>query len=314
MKILINANAVTKGDIDFTEFEKCGEVTYFGELPRAELFSLVKDFEAIIVNKTEVDKELLGHCPKLKYVGLFATGYNSVDIAACRARGIIVCNVPDYSTRAVSQHAFALLLNLLGRINEYTSSVRRGDWIKSETFSYFPWDMAELNGKTFGIYGYGSIGKAAAKIAEAFGMRVIVCTRTKPEGCPYELVGKEEIFKESDVLSLHCPLNDGTRGLVNEKTLALMKPTAVLINTARGGLVDENALAYALNNGKIAGACADTVAVEPMLENNPLRTAKNCLITPHVAWTAPETRARMVAVAAENLKRFIAGNPQNKVN
>ncbi len=153
MKILINANAVTKGDIDFTEFEKCGEVTYFGELSRAELFSLAKDFEAIIVNKTEVDKELLGYCPKLKYVGLFATGYNSVDIAACRARGITVCNVPDYSTRAVSQHAFALLLNLLGRINEYTSSVRRGDWIKSETFSYFPWDMAELNGKTFGIYG-----------------------------------------------------------------------------------------------------------------------------------------------------------------
>lgn len=314
MKILINANAVTKGDIDFSAFENLGEVKYFGEVSREELFSLAKDCEAIIINKTEVDGEMLDRCPKLKYIGVFATGYNCVDIAACRARKITVCNVPDYSTDAVSQHVFALLLSLYGRINEYTSSVRQGGWIRSETFSYYPWDMSELSGKTFGVYGYGSIGKSVAKIAEAFGMKVIVCTRTLHENCPYELVDKEEIFKRSDILSLHCPLTDATRGLVNQETLALMKPTAVLINTARGGLVDENALAYALDNGKIAGACADTVAVEPMLADNPLRTAKNCLITPHVAWTAPETRARLVKIAAENLKCFLEGNPQNVVN
>lgn len=314
MKILLNTSALGEEDMDFSGFKALGEVAFFGEVERDTLYKLAGDCDAIIVNKVDIDRELLQRCKKLKYVGVFATGYNCIDLAACRERGIPVCNVPDYSTNAVSQHAFALLLSLYGRISEYTSSVRRGDWIESKTFCYFPWETHELYGKTFGVYGYGSIGKRSAKIAEAFGMNVIVCTRTPPKECPYPLVDKQKIFKESDVLSLHCPLTDETRGLVNRQMLALMKPDAVLINTARGGLVDEGALADALNGGEIAGACLDTVDGEPMRKDNPLRTAKNCLITPHIAWVAHETRARLVGVALENLKCFLDGKPQNTVN
>lgn len=314
MKILINTSGLTNGDIDFSEFEKIGEVTYFEEVEREKLYSLAADCDALIVNKVVVDERLLNASKNLKYVGVFATGYNLIDLAACRARGITVCNVPDYSTHAVSQHAFALLLSLYGRINEYTSSVGAGDWVKSKTFCYFPWATAELYGKTFGVYGFGSIGKAAAKIAEAFGMKVIVHTRTVPQNCPYEVVSKEDIFRRSDVLSLHCPLTEATRGLVNAQTLKLMKSSAVIVNTARGGLIDEGALAAALNGGRLYGACLDTVAEEPMLADNPLLGAKNCLITPHVAWVAHETRVRLVGIAAENLKRFLSGKPQNVVN
>ena len=314
MKILINTSALSEQDIDFSEFATLGETRFFGEVPREELYALAKDCEAVIVNKVDIDREFLKNCPKLKYVGVFATGYNCIDLSACRERGIPVCNVPDYSSNAVSQHTFALLLSLYGRINEYTSSVLRGDWINSPTFCYFPWPTRELYGKTFGVYGYGSIGRASAKIAVALGMNVIVCTRTPPEDCPYRIVGSDEIFKESDVLSLHCPLTEQTRELVNERTLALMKPSAVLINTARGGLADERALAEALNSGRLWGAGLDSVAVEPMREDNPLRTARNCLITPHIAWTALETRTRLVHTAYENLKCFISGKPQNIVN
>lgn len=314
MKILLNTSGLTHGDMDFSGFEKLGEVVYVGETDREEFIALARDCGAIVVNKIIVDEQLLSACPQLKYVGVFATGYNYIDLEACTKRGITVCNVPDYSTHAVSQHVFALLLSLFGRISEYTRSVKDGDWIKSEAFCYFPWATREIYGKTFGVYGYGSIGRAAAKIAEALGMNVIVCTRTPPKDCPYRLVSKEEIFKESDVLSLHCPLTAATEKLINRQTLALMKPEAVLVNTARGGLVDENALAEALNGGALAGACLDTVAVEPMLADNPLRCAKNCLITPHVAWVSYETRTRLVKIAAENLKSFLSGKPQNVVN
>lgn len=314
MKILINTSGMSNGDINFSAFEALGEVKYFGEVPRAKLFSLAADCDAIIVNKVEIDKEFLSRCPKIKYVGVFASGYNLIDVAACRARGVTVCNVPDYSTHSVSQHTFALLLYFFNQTGRYVDSVRRGDWVKSETFCYFPWDTKELYGKTFGIFGYGSIGRAVAKIADAFGMRVIICTRTPPENCAFGLVDKERLFKESDILSLHCPLTDKTARLVNAETLSLMKRGAVIVNTARGGLIDENALARALNAGEIAGACLDTVAVEPMLADNPLLGAKNCIITPHVAWVPRETRERLLGIAVENLKRFIAGSPQNVVS
>ena len=314
MKILLNTSGMTNGDLDYSEFEKMGKVVYVGEVSRGEFFEKAKDCDAMVLNKIIVDEELLEHCPKLKYVAVFSTGYNYIDLEACRRRGIVVCNSPNYSTHAVSQHVFALLLSLCGRINEYVNSVEQGDWIASKTFCYFPWATRELYGKTFGVYGFGSIGRATAKIAEAFGMNVIVCTRTKPADCKYRLVTKEEIFKESDVLSLHCPLTPETQGLINENTLALMKPSAILVNTARGGLVDEKALSDALNGGRIYGACLDTVAVEPMCADNPLRGAKNCLITPHVAWVPLETRMRLVSIAAENLRCFLAGKPQNVVN
>lgn len=314
MKIALSTSGMTNGDLDLSEFEKLGEVKFFGEISREEIFEIAFDCDALLVNKVIVDGELLSACPKLKYVGTFATGYNVVDTAECRKRGITVCNVPDYSTNAVSQHVFALLLNYYGKIGEYTASVARGDWIKSKSFCYSPYPTYELSGKTFGVYGYGNIGRKVAKIAEAFGATVKVCTRTVPKDCPYAVVGLEEMLKTCDIISLHCPLTDATAKMINKYTLALMKKSAVLINTARGGLVDENALALALNAGKIACACLDTVDSEPMLADNPLRLAKNCYITPHVAWVARETRERLISIAAANLKAFLDGKPQNVVN
>ena len=314
MKIAINISAVSyNGDMDFSEFEKLGEVKYFGEIPRKELFALCADCNALIVNKVEVDEALLNACPDLKYVGTFATGYNVVDIEACRRHGVTVCNAPDYSTHSVSQHVFALLLNFYGKIAEYTSSVAAGGWIKSETFCYFPYPTFELHGKTFGVFGYGNIGRSVAKIAEAFGANVVVCTRTPPKDCPYKQVGFEEMLKTSDIISLHCPLTEATAKIIDKRALSLMKKTAVLINTARGGLVDEGALASALKGGRIAGACLDTVAVEPMRADNPLYGAKNCLITPHIAWVPKETRQRLLGIVAGNLRAYIEGKPRNVV-
>lgn len=314
MKILINTSGMSKGDIDFSPFEKLGETKYFGEVCKSELYRLAADCDAIIVNKVEIDKAFLCACPKIRYVGVFASGYNLVDVKECRARGVTVCNVPEYSTNSVSQHVFALLLYFFGKTDKYVRSVKNGDWIKSESFCYFPWDTAELHGKTFGILGYGSIGKAAAKIADAFGMKVIISTRTLPENCRYEVVDKKTLFEKSDILSLHCPLTEQTANIINAQTLALMKPSAVIVNTARGGLIDEAALASALNLGKIAGACLDTVAEEPMLADNPLLHAQNCIITPHIAWTPLETRERLLRIAVENLKKFMDGTPQNVVS
>lgn len=314
MKIAINTTAMTVGDLDFSGFEALGELTCFGEVTRAELKNITRDCEALIVNKVAVDRDLLSASPKLKYVGTFATGYNVVDVEECRRRGITVCNVPDYSTRAVSQHTFALLLAIYGRIREYASSVDNGDWIKSKTFTYFPWPTREIYGKTFGIVGYGNIGKSVAKIAEAFGANVVISTRTPPQNCPYKCLSLGDILGASDILSLHCPLTPATQDMIDKNTISLMKDGAVLINTARGGLVDEYALRDALLSGKLAGAGLDVVREEPMSPANPLRGIKNCLITPHTAWVAPETRRRLLDIAVENLRAFIAGKPQNVVS
>lgn len=314
MKIAINTSAIESEGLDLGVFETLGECKFFGEIPRSELFELCSDADALIVNKVEVDEALLEACPKIKYVGTFATGYNVVDIEACRRRGITVCNAPDYSTHAVSQHTFALLLALYGQICNYDKSVRDGDWIKSNTFCYFPYPTSELYGKRFGVYGYGNIGKAVAKIAEAFGAEVVISTRTPPKDCPYKQVTFEEMLKTCDVVSLHCPLTEKTAKMIDAEALKLMKKSAVLINTARGGLVDERALADALNDGTIGGAGLDTVAAEPMRADNPLYGAKNCIITPHIAWTALETRTRLVGIVAGNLKAFIDGAPRNVVS
>ncbi len=313
MKIAINISALGD-DLDLSLFNDLGECTFFGDVSREELTGICADVDALIVNKLEVDRKLLEACPKIKYVGTFATGYNVVDIAACNDLGVTVCNAPDYSTHAVSQHTIALLLSLYGKINEYSASVNAGDWIRSKSFCYFPYPTKELYGKKFGIFGYGNIGKAVAKIAEAFGAEVIISTRTKPENCPYKYVSFEDLLKTCDIISLHCPLNESTARIIDEKAIKLMKKSAVLINTARGGLIDEKALSKALENGDLAGAGLDTVAVEPMSADNPLFKAKNCIITPHVAWTAHETRARLIGIVAGNLKAYIQGNPQNVVS
>ncbi len=314
MKIAINTGGVDYGDMSFEEFEKLGEVVYFKNVSREELFSIAKDCDAIIINKVIIDEEFLQKCPKIKYVGVFATGYNVVNLDACRAHGVTVCNAPDYSTHAVCQHVFGLLLNLYGRIGEYNASVAAGGWVKSDNFCYYLGTMREIYGKNFGVYGYGNIGKAVAKVAEAFGANVYVCTRTVPENCPYKVVDFKEMLEKCDIISLHCPLTGATAKMINRNTLALMKEDAVLVNTARGGLVDEEALAEALNSGKLGGACLDVVDVEPMAAGNPLLTAKNCIITPHVAWLSKETRTRLFGIVAGNLKAFIDGKPRNEVN
>ena len=311
--VAVDRCTVSVGDINFSRIEELGETTFYDVLSPSELINAAKDADALLVNKAEVTRGLVETCKNLKYVGTFSTGYNNIDIPALEECGITLCNVPGYSTDAVCQHVFALLLMAEGNTNKYAASVAAGDWVKSKTFCYMPWTMREISGKTFGVYGYGNIGKAVARVAAAFGMNVIVHTRTVPSDCPYQLVGEEEIFRRSDYLSFHCPLNGQTAGIVNARTLSLMKPSAMIINTARGGLIDEGALAAALNEGRIRGACLDVLTREPMEEDNPLFKAKNCIITPHVAWCPQETRARLVDIVADNLAAFMRGEPQNVV-
>ncbi len=304
---------VSYGDLEFSAIERLGRVSFYDLLTPEELAEAAAEADALLVNKAEVTRELIEKCPRLKYVGTYSTGYNNVDIRALEERGIVCCNVPGYSTAAVCQHVFALLLMCEGRTDKYAASVAAGDWIKSRAFCYFPWQISEVCGKTFGVYGYGNTGRAVARAAEGFGMKVIVHTRTAPRDCPYEVVGSDEIFARSDYLSLHCPLSPETAKTVNARTLALMKPSAVLINTARGGLVDEAALAAALKDGKIKAACLDVLEKEPMKADTPLYGAPRCIITPHIAWGPRETRARLVEEVAANLEAFLEGRPRNQI-
>ena len=315
MKITVTErNAVSRGDIDFTEFNKLGDVTYYDDVAYGELIGVIGDSDAVIVNKCVIDGKIMDGCPNLKYVGTFATGYNNIDTAEATKRGITVCNVPGYSTDAVAQSAMTFILMSAGNTLEYISSVRRGEWKRSKTFCYYPYYITELKGKTLGIVGFGEIGRRVAELGEAFGMRVIVHTRTFKPDCKYPQVGIDEVFCESDFLSLHCPLTDKTKGMVNTERLALMKKSAVIINTSRGPLIDEIALAKCLKAGDIRMACMDVIEYEPMREDCPLFGIDNCLITPHVAWAGVETRARLVEIARQNIIQYRKGTPQNKVN
>lgn len=295
-------------------FSPFGEVICNGTTDPSEVAEKIGDSDVVLCNKTPMTREVIQQCPKLKYIGLFATGYNNIDIQAATEQGITVCNAGEYSTHAVVQHTFGLLFCLAGNLIKYDEAVKAGEWERSPVFSYFPYPVHELYQKTFGIIGYGSIGRNVAKAADAFGMRVMIHTRAKPEDCPFEIVTQEEIFRQSDVLSIHCPLNAQTENLICKKNLALMKPSAYLINTARGGIVNEQDLAEALNQNWLAGAGLDVLVHEPMSPDTPLKLAKNCLITPHIAWSAVETRERLLQIAAGNLRAYLSGAPQNQVN
>ncbi|MBQ2897774.1 MAG: D-2-hydroxyacid dehydrogenase [Clostridia bacterium] len=312
--IILDRNTVTLEDIDFSCFEEMGDVKYYNVLPKDKLPEILKTAKYVICNKAVFDENLINTCEKLKYIGLFATGFNNVDLKAANQRNITVCNAPGYSTESVVQHTFALLLNLAGSIGKYDEFTQNGGWINSATFSFFDFPITEIHGKTLGIVGFGTIGKRVAQIADGFGMKVIVHTRTIPDNSRYSFVTKEELFEKSDFISLNCPLNEGTKDLVNDKTLALMKKSAYIINTSRGGVVNQDALARVLNEGSIAGAGLDVLETEPMLESNPLLKAKNCIITPHTAWASKEARQRVVDLAASNLKEYLKGNPVNTVN
>lgn len=306
---------VTNGDVSFAPMEAVGEITYYDVLPPERIAEAIGDRDAVVVNKANITAEIMDACPNLKFIGLFATGYNNIDTVAAAQRGIAVCNVPGYSTQSVAQHTIALMLHFASRVDEYAASVARGDWANAATFSYLSFPSRELAGQTLGIYGYGNIGREVAKIALAFGMKVIATVRTpRAAEVGVEYVTVEELFARSDYLSLHCPLTEQTRHLVNAQTLSLMKPTAYIINTARGGVIEEDALVDALNSGRLAGAGIDVLDREPMRPGHPYLTAKNCYITPHVAWGTIDARTRLIDMVADNLRAFEAGNPINRVN
>lgn len=316
MKIVIlDSETVTRNDVSLQGITSLGETEVFGYTSNEEVAARIGGADAVICNKCLITDEVFEKCPNLKYVGLFATGYNNVDTQAAKRHGAVVCNVPAYSTSAVAQHTFALILNYFNKIREYADSVDNGEWVNYKLFSYFGIPTAELAGKTIGIIGYGDIGRQTARIARAFDMNVLTYTRS-PEKVDdgTKTCTLEYLLQNSDVVSLHCPLTNDNEKMINAETLKLMKKSALLVNTARGGLVDENALAEALNNETIAAACVDVLTLEPMREDCPLRNAKNCVITPHVAWAPKETRKRLLEKVAENLRLWSEGRAQNVVN
>lgn len=313
--VILEADTVTHGELPLTAFTELGDTEIYGITPNCDVIKNIGDADAVICNKCLITDKVFESCKNLKYVGILATGYNNVDISSAKRHGVTVCNVPSYSTNSVAQHTFAFILHFFNSAAVYDKTVKNGDWIKSPTFSYFNIPTAELCGKTIGIVGYGSIGKRVADIARAFGMSVITYTRSPlkvTDGT--ECVALEELLKRADIVTLHCPLTEDNARLINADTLRLMKPTAFVINTARGALIDENALANALNGSAIAGACLDVLDSEPMRADCPLINAKNCVITPHIAWAPVQTRARLIEKAANNLKAWLDGKPQNSVN
>lgn len=318
MKIVIlDGYALNPGDLDYSILEQFGPVTVY---PRTdseeEAISRIGDAEILLINKVPITEALLAACPSLRYIGVQATGYNVVDCTACRKRGIVVTNVPAYGTPAVAQFTIALILELCHRIGLHNHSVHQGDWIKSDCFCYWMTPQMELAGKTLGIIGLGRIGRAVAKLAKAFGMTVLAYSRTHYSEFEdlAEYVDLDRLLEESDIISLHCPLFPETQKIINTQTISKMKDGAMLINTARGALVDEQALAAALTSGKLRGAAVDVVSEEPMQPDNPLLNTRKCIITPHIAWAPVESRQRLLNCVSENIRSFLAGNPQNVVN
>lgn len=312
--ILDWATMTSDGDISEDVFSEFGEIECYPFTPPELVAERIADAEIVLCNKALITADVIEKCPNIKYIGLFATGYNNIDIPKATEKGITVCNAGSYSTDAVAQQTFAYILEHYNRISQYNNAVKNGEWIKSPVFSYFPYRTYELSGKTLAIIGYGSIGKKVAEIGHAFGMNIIISTRTVPQNCPYEIVSVDDVFSRADILTLHCPLTEKTKGIVNLDRLKKMKKTALLINTSRGGTVIENDLAYALNNGIIAGAGLDVLDTEPMSPDTPLKNAKNCIITPHTAWSAYETRSRLIETVKENLRSYLKGTPINKIN
>lgn len=314
MKLVVtDAATVTGGDISLDFLKKYGEVEIFELTPPELVAERIKDADIVICNKTRLSKENMKSARKLKYIGLFATGYNNIDIDYAREHDIAVCNAPGYSTESVAQHTIALLMAIVNRVGEYNRTVSEGDWIKSSTFSYFPIPIIELNGKVLGIIGYGSIGRRVGDIARAFGMKLLVYNRSRITDPNAEQVDLDTLLKNADVVSLHCPLNDASNGIIGKDALAKMKQGAILINTARGPLIDEAALRAALDSGKLAGAGVDVLCTEPMTADCSLYGAPNCFITPHIAWAGLEPRTRLMGIVGENIEAFLNGSPVNNV-
>lgn len=316
MKItVLDGYGLNPGDLSWEGFEQLGDLTVYDRTSPSELMERAKGSEVLITNKTVINAEAIANLPDLKYIGVLATGYNVVDVEAAKKKGIVVTNIPAYSTMSVAQHVFALLLTVTDHVEHYAEEVREGAWVHSKDFCFWDTGLIELAGKKFGIIGYGNIGKAVAKIALALGMEVIVYT-SKDQNQLAEGIrktGLDDLWRESDVISLHCPLTPSTKDIISKDTIAKMKRGVILINTGRGPLVNEKDVAEALKSGKIGAYCADVLSEEPAKADNPLLTAPNSYITPHIAWATKEARVRLMNIAVDNLHCFLSGNPQNQV-
>ncbi|MCR4591897.1 MAG: D-2-hydroxyacid dehydrogenase [Bacteroidaceae bacterium] len=315
--VVLDGYAANPGDLSWDGLRELGELTVYERTAPDEVLERAKGAQAITTNKVLITAELMDQLPELRYIGVLATGYNVVDIPAARKRGIVVTNIPAYSTMSVAQLVMAHLLNITNRVALHSQAVTEGKWQTCKDFTFTLSPQIELDDKIFGIVGLGNTGTAAARIAQSLGMRVLAYSSKNAETLAALGIDKadayEQLFRESDVLSLHCPLTEETHHLVNAERLSWMKPTAILINTGRGPLIDEKALADALNQGRIMGAGVDVLQDEPPRNGSPLIGARNCFITPHIAWATQAARSRLMKIAVENVKAFMAGKPQNVV-
>lgn len=314
--VVLDGYTLNPGDLNWDGLKALGACQIFDRTPAKDIVARAKDAEIVLSNKAVLSREVIGQLPMLKYIGVLATGHNIVDSQAASERSVIVSNVPTYGTQSVAQMVFAHVLNLTQRVAHHAQTVGDGRWAAGEDWCYWDYPLVELAGRTLGIIGLGRIGRATAQLALAFGMKVIACDVASRSPVPdeVEMVAPEAVFHQSDVVSLHCPLTPETWHLVNANRLGLMKPSAFLINTSRGPLIDEQALAEALNADCLAGAGLDVLSTEPPEPDNPLFSAKNCFITPHIAWATKAARGRLLDTVVENVKAFLDGSPQNVVN
>ncbi|MGI5116453.1 D-2-hydroxyacid dehydrogenase [Treponema sp. SP13] len=315
MKIVIlDGYTENPGDLSWDGFRAVGETVVYDRTEESEILNRIGDAEIVITNKTPLSRETLKKASGVRYIGMLATGYNVVDIVAAKEQGIIVCNIPTYGTDAVAQFVFALLLEIAHHVQHHSDAVKAGRWTSCPDFCFWDYPLIELAGKTMGIIGYGRIGQATARIARGFGMNVIAFDEFKNPQFSDVYVTFDTLLAESDVIALHCPLFDNTKGIINKNSIAKMKDGVIIINNSRGPLIVEKDLADALNSGKVYAAGVDVVSAEPIKADNPLLTAKNCLITPHISWAPKESRQRLMEIAVDNLKKFMEGHPQNIVN
>ncbi len=316
MKIVVlDGYALNPGDLSWNELKELGDCQIYDRSKPVEVLGRIGDAEIVITNKVVVSEQLIDQLLNLKYIGVTATGYNVVDVQAAARRNIVVTNIPAYSTDSVAQLVFSHILNVVNRVDLHASSVKDGGWVRNPDFAYWKTPQIELSGKTMGIIGYGQIGRKVAEIARAFGMKVIFQNRSVKADLPERTVQKSlaEVFAESDFVSLNCPLTPENNAFVNRELIQTMKPTAVLINTGRGGLVNETDLAEALNSGRIAAACLDVLSTEPPKPDNPLLSARNCFVSPHMAWATLEARQRLMKITVSNLQNYLSGKPSNVV-
>ena len=315
MKIVVlDAQTITKGDISLSPLEKFGEVVTYNLTEYEEIPQRIEDADAVICNKTLLDKTSLKNANKLKYIGLFATGYNNIDVEYCSKNGITVCNAGSYSTNAVAQHTFALILEHFTNVGKYNEFCHNGGWQTAQTFSPFVFNLNELADKTIGIVGFGAIGQAVAKIALAFNMNVLAYNRSQKTYDDVSFVDMDTLLNNSDIVTVHCPLNSESENMFNKDTFAKMKQGAFFVNTARGGVMNEQDLIDALESNHLSGAAIDVLSVEPMSKNSNLPNTKNLIITPHIAWAPIETRERLIDIVCKNIECFINKTPINVVN